>query len=119
MQRSAGRLPRRSGLRHRRRAFPQVVARRFCTARPARKSIPGASARRDPAELRRARTARDAIAEEWDEALGALRRGARVAADEGATNLHSILFGSIDRPRKRVKGETDDTPPPADDQAAA
>lgn len=71
------------------------------------------------AELRRARTARDAIAEEWDEALGALRRGARVAADEGATNLHSILFGSIDRPRKRVKGETDDTPPPADDQAAA
>jgi hypothetical protein len=71
------------------------------------------------AELRRARAARDAIADEWDDAVGALRRGARVAADEGATNLYSILFGSIGRTRTRPKRNTETTAAPGDDQAAA
>jgi len=53
------------------------------------------------AALRKARSNRDGIAEQWDDALRVLRRGARVAADEGASDLHSILFGRTVRQRKR------------------
>lgn len=71
------------------------------------------------AEYQRLRSTRDALAEEWDEALGALRRGARIAADEGAPNLHAILFGAADEARTRKKRETSSEQPPADDKAAA
>ncbi len=71
------------------------------------------------AEYQRLRSTRDALAEEWDEALGALRRGARIAADEGAPNLHAILFGAADEARTRKKRETSSEEPPAEGKAAA
>ncbi len=53
------------------------------------------------AELEQARAVRDAIAPDFDKALQSLRRGARIAADEGAPNLYAILFGGIDKPTRR------------------
>jgi len=55
------------------------------------------------AALRKARSNRDALADQWDDALKMLRRGARVAADEGASDLFAILFGRTERGHKRTK----------------
>jgi hypothetical protein len=44
------------------------------------------------AALHDARRTRDAIGGTWDSALGALKRGARAAADDGAPQLYPSLF---------------------------
>jgi hypothetical protein len=66
--------------------------------------------------VRDARSSRDAVTPTWEAALGALRRGARAAADEGAPTLYATLF---DRPaRSNAKNHKAapapvPTPPPA------
>ncbi len=71
------------------------------------------------AELQRLRGLRDAVAEEWDQALRALRRGARIAADEGATHLYEILFGADEATHQRKTSEATPEAPASDDKAAA
>ena len=51
----------------------------------------------------RTRGVRDALIPEWDDALSALRRGARAAADEGAPNLHATLFPRVVRSSTKKK----------------
>ncbi|MGD0949949.1 MAG: hypothetical protein ABSA52_21290 [Candidatus Binatia bacterium] len=59
--------------------------------------------------VRDARSSRDAVAPAWDAALGALKRGARAAADDGATTLYATLFS---RPA-RANGKNHKPAPPA------
>jgi hypothetical protein len=42
--------------------------------------------------VRDARATREAVAQAWELALGALKRGARAAGDDGAPNLYATLF---------------------------
>jgi hypothetical protein len=59
---------------------------------------------------RNARSSRDAVAQAWDTALGALKRGARAAADDGATTLYSTLF---ERPARTKARNHKPSPAPA------
>jgi hypothetical protein len=52
---------------------------------------------------RDARRTRDAVAPGWESSLGALRRGARAAADDGAPDLHAILFPPVVRAVAKTK----------------
>lgn len=45
-----------------------------------------------------ARNHRNALADRWDDAFAALKRGARAAADDGAPALYAALFDRIVRP---------------------
>lgn len=67
--------------------------------------------------VRNGRSSRHAVAQAWETALGALKRGARAAADDGAPSLYATLF---DRPRTKSKNhkptpapEPNPTPTPA------
>jgi len=53
------------------------------------------------AAVRSARTTRDGMGKTWDVALAALKRGARAAADDGAADLYTRLFGRESRPKKK------------------
>lgn len=44
------------------------------------------------------RHGRDAVADRWDDAFAALKRGARAAADEGAAGLYGALFDRLAKP---------------------
>ncbi len=44
------------------------------------------------------RHSRDAVADRWDDAFAALKRGARAAADEGAAGLYGALFDRLAKP---------------------
>lgn len=72
--------------------------------------------------VREARHTRAAVAQTWKTVFGALKRGARAAADDGAPNLYATLFDRPTRPNgkngKRTKAPTPDPmpaspPPPA------
>lgn len=63
------------------------------------------------AALREARQARDALVQAWQEALAALKRGARAAIDDGEPHLYATLFGQTTRPASRNGRPTPDTPP--------
>lgn len=69
--------------------------------------------------LRELRRRRDAIGSNWKAALGALKRSARTAADEGAPRLHAALFGGLrksaraKRKRKRSGAPSTTTAVPA------
>lgn len=67
------------------------------------------------ATLRDAREGRDAIAPMWEEALAALKRGARAAKDDGAPGLYAALFGNSVRSKKAktVAAMPAPTPPAA------
>jgi hypothetical protein len=60
--------------------------------------------------VRDARSSRDAVAPAWEAALGALRRGARAAAADGATTLYATLF---DRPARSNGKNHKPAPAPA------
>ena len=60
--------------------------------------------------VRAARHTQDAVAQAWATALGALKRGARAAADDGAPTLYATLF---DRPRPAKTKSAKPTPAPA------
>jgi hypothetical protein len=60
--------------------------------------------------VRDARSSRDAVAPAWEAALGALRRGARAAADDGAQTLYATLF---DRPARSNAKNHKSAPAPA------
>ena len=65
-----------------------------------------------------AREARDALTPTWDNALAALKRGARAAVDEGAPHLYATLFQPPARNSKRARHTspvpvTPPAPPPA------
>jgi hypothetical protein len=68
--------------------------------------------------VRDARRTRDAVAQGWESALAALRRGARAAADEGAPDLYPTLFPAVGRTTTKTK-TTDDEPPTATDTSTA
>ncbi len=53
------------------------------------------------------RQKRDAVGKVWDAAFAALRRGARVAADDGAPDLYPTLFPRVTRAAIKTKA-----PPP-------
>ena len=61
--------------------------------------------------VRHARRTRDSVVPGWESALAALRRGARVAADEGATDLYARLFGLVARATPRSKPAEEQVPP--------
>ncbi|MGD0950549.1 MAG: hypothetical protein ABSA52_24430 [Candidatus Binatia bacterium] len=66
--------------------------------------------------VRDARSSRDAVAPTWEAALGALRRGARAAADEGAPTLYATLFNRPARSNAKnhkAAPAPAPTPPPA------
>lgn len=52
-------------------------------------------------DVRDARRMRDAVAQLWESALAALRRGTKAAADDGAPNLHATLFPPVTRTRPK------------------
>ena len=56
-----------------------------------------------------AHATRDAVAQIWEAALGALKRGARAAADDGAPTLYATL---LERP-SRTNGKNHKSVPPA------
>jgi hypothetical protein len=64
------------------------------------------------AALHEARRARDAVGANWDAALGALKRGARAATDDGAPQLYAVLFERATRPNRK-NGKRAPLPPPA------
>jgi hypothetical protein len=51
--------------------------------------------------LRTAREVREAVGKTWDNALKALKRGARAAADDGAPGLYNSLFGRLTQPKNK------------------
>lgn len=53
--------------------------------------------------LQSMRHRRHAVAQAWDNALAALKRRTRAAADEGAPGLYTALFGALTRPTTRKK----------------
>ncbi len=67
-------------------------------------------------EVRAARRMAEVIARNWHDALSALRRGARAAADEGAPGLYAALFTTGSRSPKRAKVAPQ---PPAETAPAA
>ncbi len=60
--------------------------------------------------VRHARRMRDALAEGWESALAALRRGARSAADEGEPDLYPALFPAVVRVAKKGKETKSEEP---------
>jgi len=59
------------------------------------------------AQVRAARRTRDAVGRAWHSAYAGLKRGARAAADDGAPEIHAILFPAASRARsKRPLGVT-------------
>jgi len=62
------------------------------------------------AEARDGRFSREAVGQAWDAAFAALKRGARAAADDGATTLYATLF---DRPARTNGKNHKPTPAPA------
>jgi hypothetical protein len=66
--------------------------------------------------LRTAREKREAVGETWDNALTALKRGARAAADEGAPGLYNSLFGRLTqaktKPDNKPENKAENTPAP-------
>jgi hypothetical protein len=65
------------------------------------------------ATAREARQARDALAQSWDKAVAALKRGARAAIDDGEPYLYAMLFGQGARASRSSKPAPDIAPPPA------
>ncbi len=65
------------------------------------------------AAVRSARETRDAVGRTWDLALAALKRAARAAADDGASELYVKLFGRASRPKKKAAPAPGPTPAPA------
>lgn len=63
--------------------------------------------------LRQARLARDGVGRTWDQALLNLKRDVRIATDEGATDLYTLLF-SAGTPAKKAKSATEEAPPEGD-----
>ena len=60
-----------------------------------------------------ARCARDEAAQHWEFTLSALKRRARAAADDGASDLYAALFSHQNRPAvKTAKPEPAPSPPP-------
>ncbi|MFI5396266.1 MAG: hypothetical protein ACHQ9S_12105 [Candidatus Binatia bacterium] len=59
---------------------------------------------------RDARVTREAVAHAWELTLGALKRGARAAADDGAPNLYATLF---DRAARTSTKAAKPTPQPS------
>lgn len=72
------------------------------------------------AAINTARHNRDAVAQTWATAVGALKRGAKAAADDGGTDLYRVLFElaapATPSRRRPVKGKA--TQPPAAPPAA-
>jgi uncharacterized protein YgbK (DUF1537 family) len=64
-----------------------------------------------------AHATRDAVKQTWDTALGALKRGARAAADDGAPGLYTTLFARPARPNG--KNHKPAPTPPAPSAVAA
>ncbi len=70
--------------------------------------------------VRDARATRDAVAQAWELALGALKRGARAAADDGAPNLYATLFERAARTSTKASKPTPQpSPQPSSLPAAA
>ena len=70
--------------------------------------------------VRDARATRDAVAQAWELALGALKRGARAAADDGAPNLYATLFERAARTSTKASKPTPQpSPEPSSLPAAA
>jgi hypothetical protein len=95
---------------------PALTARTRQAARAAEQAARGLEAAlsnmdQSEASLRDLRFRRDTLGQQWDLALGALRRRTRSAADDGAPGLFSALFGAGRPTRKRS------TPAPAPDPA--
>ncbi len=63
------------------------------------------------AALHEARRTRDAIGGNWETALGALKRGARAAADDGAAQLYASLFERPTRTNGKSSKRTPAPPP--------
>jgi hypothetical protein len=63
-------------------------------------------------DVRHVRRTRDSVVPGWESALAALRRGARAAADEGATDLYTRLFPPVVRAAPKTK-PAEDQPPAA------
>ena len=61
---------------------------------------------------------RDAVAQGWESALAALRRGTRAAGDEGAPDLHATLFPPVVRVVKS-KAPAEEPPAASGTQTAA
>jgi hypothetical protein len=66
--------------------------------------------------VRDARHLRDTVAQKWESAYAALRRGTRAAADEGGPELDGLLFPPIVRPVTKKKAQ-EEQPAPAVQQA--
>src|SRR5882724_10204899 len=60
--------------------------------------------------VRDARRSRDAVAQGWESALAALKRGARAAADEGAPDLYPTLFTPVIRAITKSKTPEEQAP---------
>jgi hypothetical protein len=69
--------------------------------------------------VRDARRTRDAVAQGWESALAALKRGARAAADEGAPDLYPTLFPPVIRAVMKSKTPEEQAPPVRATPAAA
>ncbi len=65
------------------------------------------------ASVRDARRTRDAVAQGWESALAALKRGARAAADDGAPQLYATLFAPAGRSASKSSKPAPVAPPPA------
>ena len=55
------------------------------------------------AALRTARRARDAVRQQWNRDLAALKLRAQAAADDGAPHLHAALFASVGRTSRKQR----------------
>ncbi len=64
--------------------------------------------------LRQARLARDGAGRTWDQALLNLKRDVRIATDEGASNLYTLLFDADAPSAKKAKSAPDEAPPEGD-----
>ncbi len=63
--------------------------------------------------LRAARNARAPIAQKWATALAGLKRWARAASEDGAPQVHSVLFDRPNRPRTKTSKPGPTPTPPA------
>jgi hypothetical protein len=71
------------------------------------------------AAAREARHTREAIAQTWETALAALKRGARAASDDGAPQLYATLFERPSRSSGKAAKPAPSTPPGPTTQPAA
>jgi len=69
--------------------------------------------------VRDARHKRDALAQSWESALSALKRGTRSAGDEGAPQLYGDLFGRRARNGSREAKPAPSPVPPAPEPVPA